>query len=69
MGWAWWLAAPAGATGLAALWAWWRGLRARGPRTLTTEDAMHAYREYLDALGTSARSADRGLDGSHRTSG
>jgi hypothetical protein len=60
MTWALWLAAPAGATVLAALWAWWRGIRARGPRRVTTKDAMRAHQQYLDALVTPARSADRG---------
>ena len=68
MTWALWLAPPAAATVLAALWAWWRGWRARGPRKVTTKDAMLAHQQYLDALVLPARSADRGLDGSHRSS-
>jgi hypothetical protein len=72
MSWALWLAAPAGATVLAALWSWWRGLRARGPRRVTTRDAMRAHEQYLDALTRPARSADRGPDrprGSHSGAG
>lgn len=69
MTWALWLAAPAGATVLTALWAWWRGIRARGPRTVSTKDAMRAHQDYLDALVTPARSADRGLDRTHITPG
>jgi hypothetical protein len=68
MGWAVWLAMPAGATVLAALWAWWRGLQARGPRKVSTQDRMRAHQEYLDALVVPARSADRGLDRAHRSS-
>ena len=60
--WALWLSAPIGATVLAALWAWWRGGRARRRavgRRLDTADAMQAHRAYLDALTVPARGTHR----------
>lgn len=58
--WALWLGAPVAATALAAIWSWWRGVRARGPRRVSTLDAMRAHSDYLDALAIPARNADRG---------
>jgi hypothetical protein len=69
MTWALWLAAPAVATVLAALWSWWRSMRARGPRRVTTKDSMRAHQEYLDALVAPARSSERGPDRPHITPG
>jgi hypothetical protein len=55
VGWAIWLLAPAGATVLAALGSWWRS---RPKRPLTTDEAMRAHGEYLDALVRTARARD-----------
>jgi hypothetical protein len=58
--WALWLAVPVGATTLAALWSWVRGWWSRrADRPLTTDEAMRAHSEYLDALAIPARSAAR----------
>lgn len=55
MGWAVWLSAPVGATTLAALWIWARGwAERRAARPLSTEAAMRAHQQYLDALAVSA---------------
>jgi len=53
------LAVPIGATTLAALWTWWRGLRARQAQNLTTDEAMRAHADYLAALAIPARSDRR----------
>jgi hypothetical protein len=45
--WALWLAAPAGATMLVAVWTWWRGRAARPPSAAQT---ITAHRAYLAAL-------------------
>jgi len=55
--WLLWLLAPAGAVALAAVVSW---LRARPAKPLSTDDAMRAHAAYLDALGSPARSRDRG---------
>ena len=60
MGWALWLAAPIGATTLAALWAWFRGWRARrAARPPSTEQSVLDHGAYLDALVIPASSAVR----------
>jgi hypothetical protein len=60
MTWALWLAVPVGATTLAALWAWVRGWWSRrADRPLSTDEAMRAHSEYLDALVIPARSTAR----------
>jgi hypothetical protein len=60
MSWAMWLAGPVAATTLAAVWAWWRGWRARRKaRPLGTEDAVRAHSEYLEALTVPARNRVR----------
>ncbi|MGH8860249.1 MAG: hypothetical protein ACRDVG_03270 [Jatrophihabitantaceae bacterium] len=60
MTWAIWLAAPVGATTLAALWTWWRGWRSRrSHRPLGTEAAVRAHSQFLDSLTLPARSAAR----------
>lgn len=59
MTWALWLGAPVSATLLAAIWSWWRGVRARGPRRVSTREAMQAHGDYLDALVIPARNAER----------
>jgi hypothetical protein len=58
MTWALWLGAPIVVTVLAAIWSWWSGVRARGPRRVSTRAAMRAHGEYLDALVLPARRAD-----------
>jgi hypothetical protein len=72
MTWALWLAVPVGATTLAALWSWLRGWwNRRADRPLSTDQAMRAHSEYLDALVIPARSKVRpparteGVDQSH----
>jgi hypothetical protein len=57
VGWAVWLLIPVAATLLAAIGSW---LRARPKKTPTTDEAMHAHSEFLDALAQTARSKDRG---------
>ncbi len=57
--WALWLGAPVAATMLAAIWLWWCGVRARGPRRLSTRAAMREHNDYLDALVMPARNAER----------
>jgi hypothetical protein len=57
--WVLWLALPVAATALAALWAWWREWRARPRHVPTTDEAMRAHREYLDALIVPARGVAR----------
>jgi hypothetical protein len=59
MAWAVWLAVPIGATSLAALWAWWRGVHARRALQLDTPESMRAHSDYLAALAIPARSAHR----------
>jgi cytochrome c-type biogenesis protein CcmH/NrfF len=55
--WAVWLSIPVVVTLLAALLTW---LRSRPRRVPTTQRAMQAHSEYLDALIQTARSKDRG---------
>ena len=51
MTWALWLAVPVGATTLAALAGWIRGLLVRrAARPLTTQESMRQHADYLDAL-------------------
>jgi hypothetical protein len=57
--WALWLSVPIGATSMAALLTWWRGLRARRAQQLDTDDAMRAHADYLAALVIPARSDKR----------
>jgi hypothetical protein len=57
MSWALWLLAPVTATVLAAIGSWWRS---RPKRALSTDEAMRAHSDYLDALVQTARSKDRG---------
>jgi hypothetical protein len=57
VGWAVWLSIPVAATLLAAAGSW---LRARPKRAPTTDEAMRAHGEFLDALAQTARSKDRG---------
>jgi hypothetical protein len=54
--WALWLAIPLAATVLAAVASWWRLRPKRAP---TTDQAMRAHGEFLDALVQTARSRDR----------
>jgi hypothetical protein len=63
MAWAVWLAAPVVTTLLAALSAWWVG---RPKRVPSTQEAMQAHREYLDALVVPARGAARAPSGAGR---
>jgi len=58
MGWAVWLLIPVAATLLAAIGSW---LRARPKKAPSTDEAMRAHGEFLDALVQTARSKDRGL--------
>ena len=58
VGWAVWLSIPVAATLLAAVGSW---LRARPKKTLTTDEAVRAHGEFLDALVQTARSKDRGV--------
>lgn len=60
MGWALWLSIPVAATVLAATGSW---LRSRPKRSPSTDEAMRAHDEFLDALVQTARSKDRGLTG------
>jgi hypothetical protein len=60
MAWAVWLAVPAVATVLAALWVWWR---ARPARTPSAHEAMQAHRDYLDALVMRTRGTARAPSG------
>jgi hypothetical protein len=58
--WAFWLAVPVGATTLAAVAAWLRGLLARrAARPLTTQESVREHADYLDALVIPARSTAR----------
>jgi hypothetical protein len=57
VGWAIWLLIPVAATMVAALASW---LRARPRRAPSTDEAMRAHGEFLDALVQTARSKDRG---------
>ena len=59
MAWAWWLAPPVIVGILAALRAWWSGSRSSTPTQATTDDAMRAHRDYLDALTRPARGTER----------
>ena len=60
MAWALWLAAPVGATVLAALGSWLAGRRAtRKRRRPNTAEAMQAHRDYLDRLSASPRGTQR----------
>lgn len=60
MTWALWLAVPVGATTLAALAAWVRGLVVRrAARPLTTQESLRSHADYLDALVIPARSPSR----------
>jgi hypothetical protein len=54
--WVLWLALPIAATAFAALWAWWRARPAHVP---STDEAMRAHRDYLNALVIPARGAKR----------
>ena len=64
MTWAIWLAVPVGATALAALATWVRGwFVRRAARPLTTEQAVRAHADYLDALVIPARSTARPTGG------
>jgi hypothetical protein len=56
MAWALWLSAPVAATGLAALWVWWRG---RPVRTPSVVDAMRQHSDYLAALVVPVRGTVR----------
>ena len=58
MNWAFWLLIPVCVTMVAALGSWWL---ARPKRVPSTQDAMRAHDEFLDALVQAARSKDRGL--------
>ena len=58
MGWAVWLSIPVAATMLAAVASW---LRSRPKKAPTTDEAMRAHGEYLDALVQTARAKDHGL--------
>jgi hypothetical protein len=58
VGWAVWLSIPVAATVLAAIGSW---LLARPRRAPTTDEAVRAHGEFLDALAQTARSKDRGL--------
>lgn len=58
MGWAVWLSIPVAATVLAAVGSW---LRSRPKKALSTDEAMRAHGDYLDALVQTARAKDRGL--------
>jgi hypothetical protein len=60
VGWAVWLSIPVAATLLAATGSW---LRARPKRAPSTDEAVRAHDEYLDALVQTARSKDRGRTG------
>lgn len=55
--WVLWLAVPVAVTLIAAAITWLRG---RPARELTTQQAMRAHDDYLDALTQSPRSKDRG---------
>ena len=57
MGWAVWLLIPVAATLLAATGSW---LLARPKKAPTTDEAMRAHGEFLDALAQTARSKDHG---------
>jgi cytochrome c-type biogenesis protein CcmH/NrfF len=57
VGWVLWLAVPLVVTLIAAAITW---LRARPARELTTQQAMRAHGDYLDALTQAPRSKDRG---------
>jgi hypothetical protein len=57
MGWAVWLSIPIAATALAAIGSW---VRARPKKAPSTDKAMRAHGEFLDALVQTARSKDRG---------
>jgi hypothetical protein len=59
MGWVVWLSIPVAATALAAVGSW---VRARPKRAPSTDEAMRAHDEFLDALVQTARSKDRGLN-------
>jgi hypothetical protein len=60
MTWALWLAVPVGATTLAALTAWIRGVLARrAARPLTTQESVREHGDYLDALVIPAHSTSR----------
>jgi hypothetical protein len=56
MAWVLWLAVPVVVTLLVALWVWLRG---RAPRTPSTDQAMRAHQDYLDALVVPARGSTR----------
>ena len=58
MGWVVWLLIPVAATVLAAIGSW---LRARPKKAPTTDEAMRAHGDFLDALVQTARAKDRGL--------
>lgn len=59
MAWAWWLAPPVIAGTLAALRAWWGTRRSVAPTPSTTDDAMRAHQDYLDALARPVRGTAR----------
>lgn len=59
MAWALWLLPTLAVPTLAALWTWWRGWRSRPAKTPTSDDAMRAHRDYLDALVVPARGTHR----------
>ncbi|MDP9116232.1 MAG: hypothetical protein M3O28_03000 [Actinomycetota bacterium] len=56
MSWAWWLAAPAGATAIVAVAVWWLG---RPARAVSTDESMQSHNAYLAALVVPARGVAR----------
>lgn len=52
--WAWWLAAPALVTLLAAVLTWWAG---RPPRPITSRASIRDHRAFLETLDDQARPA------------
>lgn len=59
MSWALWLLPTLVVPALAAVGTWWTGWRRRPSRTPTSDDAMRAHRDYLDALVVPARGTHR----------
>jgi hypothetical protein len=60
--WALWLAAPALATMLVAVWTWWRGRATKPP---SAAEAITAHRAYLAALANQAVGAGAEGAGPH----
>lgn len=56
MAWALWLLPTLTVPALAALWTWWRG---RPAKALTSDEAMRAHHDFLDALVVPARGTRR----------